>query len=55
MAIPGYQIIHGAGQRFTMAAGAMMTTMAGNGSPVMNGHLPGLTGAMAAAIMAGRL
>ena len=59
MVIPGFQIIHGVGRLSTMAAGAMMITMAGNGSRATNGRLPGLAGAMgdviARAILAGRL
>jgi len=52
---PGYLILTGAGHHSITAAGAMMIITAGNGSLITNGDQPGLTGATAAATMAGRL
>lgn len=53
-ATPGCLTIPGDGLPFTMAAGALITIMAGSGYRAMNGRLPGLAGGTEAAIMAGR-
>ncbi len=55
MAIPGYLITIGAGLLSITAGGVMMIITDGNGYQAMNGHQPGLTGVMVAAITAGHL